>query len=82
MFGFPRVSALVGKGPSGEALIDLCLTELANFTGPNHEQEDDITLVSLQRSPSAWHQTNQSRQLHQKRWGDQENQEPQHGGEQ
>ena len=25
-----------------------------SFTGPNHEQEDDITLVSLQRSPSAW----------------------------
>ena len=56
MFGFPRVSALVGKGPSGEALIDLCLTELGTFTGPDHEQEDDITLVSLQRSPSAWHQ--------------------------
>jgi serine phosphatase RsbU (regulator of sigma subunit) len=54
MFGFPRVSALVGKGPSGEALIDLCLTELGSFTGPDHEQEDDITLVSLQRSPSAW----------------------------
>jgi hypothetical protein len=34
----------------------LCLTELGSFTGPNHEQEDDITLVSLQRSPSAWHQ--------------------------
>jgi serine phosphatase RsbU (regulator of sigma subunit) len=54
MFGFPRVAALVGKGPSGEALIDLCLTELGSFTGPEHEQEDDITLVSLQRSPSAW----------------------------
>jgi serine phosphatase RsbU (regulator of sigma subunit) len=59
MFGFPRVSALVGKGPSGEALIDLCLTELGSFTGSNHEQEDDITLVSLQRSPSAWHQGDQ-----------------------
>ena len=59
MFGFPRVSELVGKGPSGEALIDLCLTELGSFTGPNHEQEDDITLVSLQRSPSAWHQGDQ-----------------------
>jgi len=56
MFGFPRVAELVGKGPSGEALIDLCLTELGTFTGPDHEQEDDITLVSLQRSPSAWHQ--------------------------
>src|SRR5579862_154314 len=56
MFDFPRVSALVGKGPAGEDLIDLCLTELGAFTGPDHEQEDDITLVSLQRSPSAWHQ--------------------------
>jgi serine phosphatase RsbU (regulator of sigma subunit) len=62
MFGFPRVSELVGKGPSGEALIDLCLTELGNFTGPDHEQEDDITLVSLQRSPSAWHQGDQGDQ--------------------
>ena len=62
MFGFPRVSELVGKGPSGEALIDLCLTELGSFTGPDHEQEDDITLVSLQRSPSAWHQGHQGPQ--------------------
>jgi serine phosphatase RsbU (regulator of sigma subunit) len=59
MFGFPRVAELVGKGPSGEALIDLCLTELGNFTGLDHEQEDDITLVSLQRSPSAWRQEQQ-----------------------
>ena len=63
MFGFPRVSALVGKGPSGEALIDLCLTELGAFTGPDHEQEDDITLVSLQRSPSAWHQAARQEEL-------------------
>ena len=59
MFGFPRVAELVAKGPSGEALIDLCLTELGNFTGLDHEQEDDITLVSLQRSPSAWRQEQQ-----------------------
>jgi serine phosphatase RsbU (regulator of sigma subunit) len=54
MFGFPRVAGLVGKGASGEALLDLCLTELRGFTGSDYEQEDDITLVSLQRSPSAW----------------------------
>ncbi len=53
MFGFPRVSELVGRGPSGEELIDRCLTELAAFTGPDAEQEDDITLVCLQRSMSA-----------------------------
>jgi serine phosphatase RsbU (regulator of sigma subunit) len=55
MFGFPRVSELAGRGPSGEDLIDLCLTELSAFTGPNHEQEDDITLVSLQRLPGIGH---------------------------
>jgi serine phosphatase RsbU (regulator of sigma subunit) len=50
MFGFPRVGEVVGSGLSGEALIDLCLSELDRFTGPKHEQEDDITLVSLQRT--------------------------------
>ncbi|MGH7642472.1 MAG: PP2C family protein-serine/threonine phosphatase [Candidatus Dormibacteria bacterium] len=53
MFGFPRVSEVTGRGRSGDELIQLCLAELAAFTGPNHEQEDDITLVSLQRLPGA-----------------------------
>ncbi len=50
MFGFHRVAALVGRGASGQALIDLCLTELDAFTGPGHEQEDDITLLSLEQT--------------------------------
>ncbi len=53
MFGFPRVAELAGRGAAGEELIDLCLTELAAFTGPEAEQEDDITLVCLERSMSA-----------------------------
>jgi serine phosphatase RsbU (regulator of sigma subunit) len=53
MFGFPRVAELAGRGASGEALIDLCLTELGAFIGPDAEQEDDITLVSLERTMSA-----------------------------
>jgi serine phosphatase RsbU (regulator of sigma subunit) len=53
MFGFPRVSALVAKGAAGTELIDLCLTELREFTGPNYEQEDDITLVSVERSAAS-----------------------------
>ncbi|HEX9541682.1 MAG TPA: GAF domain-containing SpoIIE family protein phosphatase [Streptosporangiaceae bacterium] len=53
MFGFPRVAELAGRGASGEALIDLCLTELGAFVGPDAEQEDDITLVSLERTMSA-----------------------------
>ena len=53
MFGFRRVAALVGQGASGQALIDLCLAELDAFTGPGHEQEDDITLLSLERTATA-----------------------------
>ena len=53
MFGFGRVAALVGAGASGQALIDLCLTELDAFTGPGYEQEDDITLLSLVRAAGA-----------------------------
>ena len=53
MFGFHRVAALVGQGASGQALIDLCLTELDAFTGPGHEQEDDITLLSLEQTVPA-----------------------------
>jgi serine phosphatase RsbU (regulator of sigma subunit) len=53
MFGFPRVSALVGRSAPGQALIDACLAELEAFSGPGHEQEDDITLVTLERSRGA-----------------------------
>lgn len=50
MFGFPRVMGLLGAAPEGRDTIDLMLTELARFTGPDHEQEDDITLVTLVRA--------------------------------
>jgi serine phosphatase RsbU (regulator of sigma subunit)/anti-sigma regulatory factor (Ser/Thr protein kinase) len=49
MFGFPRLAKLCGERDGGEALIDLLLAELASFTGKGWEQEDDITLVTLQR---------------------------------
>jgi len=48
MFGFPRVAELAGRDADGQGLIDLCLSELDHFSGPNHEQEDDITLVVLE----------------------------------
>src|SRR5215218_829126 len=52
MFGFPRLRALVAKhgeeGPLGEALLE----ELYSFVGEGWEQEDDITLLTLRRSPS------------------------------
>jgi serine phosphatase RsbU (regulator of sigma subunit) len=52
MFGFPRLRRLIathGAG-SGDKLVDFLLAELARFTGEGWEQEDDITLVTLQRS--------------------------------
>jgi serine phosphatase RsbU (regulator of sigma subunit) len=53
MFGFRRVAALAGRGTSCQDLLDTCLRELAAFTGPGREQEDDITLLALERTPDA-----------------------------
>ena len=53
MFGFPRLAKLCGERDGGETLIDLLLAELASFTGKGWEQEDDITLVTLQRRAGA-----------------------------
>ncbi len=50
MFGFPRLKDLVKSHPGGDALIEFLLGQLAAFTGDNWEQEDDVTLVTLQRS--------------------------------
>ena len=49
MFGFPRMRGFVEAHPGGAALIDSLLTELERFTGEDWEQEDDITLLTLQR---------------------------------
>jgi len=54
MFGFPRVAELAGRDADGQGIIDLCLSELDRFSGPNHEQEDDITLVVLECTLNAW----------------------------
>jgi serine phosphatase RsbU (regulator of sigma subunit)/anti-sigma regulatory factor (Ser/Thr protein kinase) len=52
MFGFPRLMRLVEECGRDTALIDFLLDELSTFTGPEWEQEDDVTLVALQRSGS------------------------------
>jgi serine phosphatase RsbU (regulator of sigma subunit)/anti-sigma regulatory factor (Ser/Thr protein kinase) len=49
MFGFPRTAEVVAESTSGQDLVDRCVSELAHFTGPEIEQEDDITLVALER---------------------------------
>jgi serine phosphatase RsbU (regulator of sigma subunit)/anti-sigma regulatory factor (Ser/Thr protein kinase) len=53
MFGFPRLAKLCADRPGGEELIDLLLSELDGFTGVGWEQEDDITLVTVQRTATA-----------------------------
>jgi len=52
MFGFPhlRKLTLAYDADSGEELVDFMLAELTRFTGEDREQEDDITLVTLERS--------------------------------
>jgi PAS domain S-box-containing protein len=49
MFGFPRIEKFVGAHSVGERMIDSLLAELKRFTGEEWEQEDDITLLTLQR---------------------------------
>lgn len=51
MFGFPRLITLLGAYEGESTPIDYLRNELTAFTGDTWEQEDDITLVTLQRSP-------------------------------
>jgi anti-sigma regulatory factor (Ser/Thr protein kinase) len=55
MFGFPRLKQAVADYPGGGELIDRVLADLHVHTGPGAEQEDDITMVVLQRSAGAAH---------------------------
>jgi serine phosphatase RsbU (regulator of sigma subunit)/anti-sigma regulatory factor (Ser/Thr protein kinase) len=50
MFGFPRLKQTMAASAGGQELIDRVITELERFTGPDAVQEDDITMVTLQRS--------------------------------
>jgi serine phosphatase RsbU (regulator of sigma subunit)/anti-sigma regulatory factor (Ser/Thr protein kinase) len=50
MFGFGRLRDALRIDDAGSELLDRLLETLNQFTGPDHEQEDDITLVTLRRS--------------------------------
>jgi serine phosphatase RsbU (regulator of sigma subunit)/predicted ester cyclase len=52
MFGFPRLRALVAEHGEERSLGDFLLEELYSFTGEGWEQEDDITLLTLECSPT------------------------------
>jgi serine phosphatase RsbU (regulator of sigma subunit)/predicted ester cyclase len=49
MFGFPRLRALIVDHGEERALGDFLLKELYSFVGEGWEQEDDITLLMLER---------------------------------
>ena len=51
MFDTPRLKALLETHTDGVSLIDVLLDELKRFTGEGWEQEDDVTLLTLQRMP-------------------------------
>jgi anti-sigma regulatory factor (Ser/Thr protein kinase) len=50
MFGFPRLMQTMADAPTGSDLIQHVLKVLEAFTGADGEQEDDITMVSLERA--------------------------------
>ncbi len=50
MYGFPRLRRAMEGDDAGSRLLDRLLVGLKDFQGPTVEQEDDITLVALQRS--------------------------------
>src|SRR5215207_9478839 len=50
MFGFPRLRALVAGGGEEGTLVDFLIGELYSFVGEGWEQEDDITLLTIERS--------------------------------
>jgi len=50
MFGFPRLKTLLEEHSDGTSLFNRLLSELKSFTGEAWEQEDDITLLTLQRT--------------------------------
>jgi serine phosphatase RsbU (regulator of sigma subunit) len=52
MFGFPRLQALVAQHDKERLLVDFLMEELYSFVGEGWEQEDDITLLTLERFPT------------------------------
>jgi serine phosphatase RsbU (regulator of sigma subunit) len=52
MFGFPRLGALVAEHTKEGGLEDYLMEKLYSFVGEGWVQEDDITLLTLKRSPS------------------------------
>lgn len=50
MFGCPRLMRLLAEAPSGTLLLQALRRQLEVFTGPEAAQEDDVTLLTLERT--------------------------------
>ena len=53
IFGFPKVKEIMAEEHNSSGLIEILLDELGNFTGEDYEQEDDITLLTIEHSISS-----------------------------
>jgi serine phosphatase RsbU (regulator of sigma subunit) len=51
IFGFPRLASLLASRDERTPLVDVVLGELRSFAGHGWEQEDDVTLLALERLP-------------------------------
>lgn len=49
MYGFPRLQEKLAQAGAGQDIIAYLLDDLMDFAGEAHEQEDDITLLSITR---------------------------------
>jgi serine phosphatase RsbU (regulator of sigma subunit)/anti-sigma regulatory factor (Ser/Thr protein kinase) len=49
MFGTPRIRTLLADIPGDDTLIEYLFQELKRYTGPEWEQEDDVTFVTIER---------------------------------
>jgi serine phosphatase RsbU (regulator of sigma subunit) len=53
MFGFPHLRRLVAEHDAEKgSLVEFLVNERSSFTGEGWEQEDDITIVTLERTMS------------------------------
>jgi len=50
VFGFPRLKTLLASSPKQSSLIDDLLGKLKDFTGAGWEQEDDVTMLTVERT--------------------------------
>ncbi len=61
MYGFDRMEDVMENSGDVEAVIDNLMQSWHTFSGENHEQEDDITLVTLHYSNPSKNQSDQQK---------------------